>query len=90
MKKRIIITYIRVLAQNLVQYHLTQSAAPMTSTRPSGPLKKPRGVGQKKATNTKNKSKETEKKGKKGNAEPVQNTSQPEDIPYELRQLLAM
>ena len=54
------------------------------------PLKEAQGGGAKKATNTKNKSKETEKKGKKGNAEPVQNTSQPEDIPYELRQLLAM
>ena len=54
------------------------------------PLKEAQGGGAKKATNTKNKSKETEKKGKKGNTEPVQNTSQPEDIPYELRQLLAM
>lgn len=47
------------------------------------PLKEAQG-------DTKNKSKRTEKKEKKGNAEPVQNTSQPEDIPYELRQLLAM
>lgn len=47
------------------------------------PLKEAQG-------DTKNKSKRTEKKEKKGNAEPVQNTSQPEDITYEQRQLLAM